>query len=81
MKQSEEENTVELTITTNVSALFNVLPLSPGISRRFTNLQVLEAKLQKSRAAIRDAKDGNRSFDPDYVPTAPIYWNPSAFHK
>ncbi|KAH6762262.1 Exostosin family protein [Perilla frutescens var. hirtella] len=82
-----EETRVEFIITpkgSNVSTLFNdthVLPTSPKISRRFTNLQMIEAKLQQSRAAIRDAKGGNTSFDPDYVPSGPVYWNPSAFQR
>ncbi|XP_047958648.1 probable glycosyltransferase At5g03795 [Salvia hispanica] len=82
-----DETKVELIITpkqSNVSTLFNdtrALPLTPKISKRFTNFQVLEAKLQKARAAIRNAKNGNTSSDPDYVPSGPVYWNPSSFHR
>ncbi|KAG8376648.1 hypothetical protein BUALT_Bualt09G0085300 [Buddleja alternifolia] len=77
----------DIIIATNKSNIFpplgeiQVLPSSPRISRRFSNLQILEAKLQRARAAIRDAKSGNEAYDPDYIPTGPIYWNPSAFHR
>ncbi|KAL3839736.1 hypothetical protein ACJIZ3_024327 [Penstemon smallii] len=77
-----------LKITTNRSSDFpsfndtRVLPLSPKIIRKFSNLQILETRLQQARAAIRDTQQsGNRSHDPDYIPTGPIYWNAPAFHK
>ncbi|KAK6140056.1 hypothetical protein DH2020_026191 [Rehmannia glutinosa] len=60
-----EDKKDDFIITTNRSDISppsndtNVLPVSPKINRRFSKLQILEAKMQQARAAIRDAQRGN----------------------
>ncbi|KAK6147113.1 hypothetical protein DH2020_018025 [Rehmannia glutinosa] len=83
-----EDKKEDFIITTNRSDISppsndtNVVPVSPRINRSFTKLQILEAKMQQARAAIRDAQRGNNgTYDSGYIPTGPIYWNPSAFHR
>ncbi|XP_059649893.1 probable glycosyltransferase At5g03795 [Cornus florida] len=48
---------------------------------QFSNLERLEAGLGQARAAIRKAKNGNQTQDPDYIPNGPMYWNATAFHR
>ncbi|KAI3471998.1 hypothetical protein Pfo_028686 [Paulownia fortunei] len=82
--EKKKEDFIITTNRSNVSPPSNdtrVLPLSPRINKRFSNLQILEAKLQQARAVIRDAQRGNGTYDSGYIPTGPIYWNPSAFHR
>ncbi|CAA0830364.1 Probable glycosyltransferase [Striga hermonthica] len=77
----------ELVITTNRSNVkppsnaTQLLPPSPEIKRKFSELQIIEAKLQKSRATIRDPQNGKATYDHEYTPTGPAYWNPTAFHR
>ncbi|KAK6140105.1 hypothetical protein DH2020_026103 [Rehmannia glutinosa] len=60
-----EDKKDDFIITTNRSDISppsndtNVVPVSPRINRSFTKLQILEAKMQQARAAIRDAQRGN----------------------
>lgn len=57
------------------------VPLKAGVQREFSNLERLEASLQRARAAISKAKHENQTQDPDYVPVGPLYWNANAFHR
>ncbi|GER45415.1 exostosin family protein [Striga asiatica] len=82
-----EKKAEELVITTNRSSVklpsnaTQLLPSSREIKRKFSELQIMEAKLQKSRAAIRDSQNGKATYDHEYTPTGPAYWNPTAFHR
>ncbi|XP_054783628.1 probable glycosyltransferase At5g03795 isoform X2 [Prosopis cineraria] len=49
--------------------------------RKISVLERTEGKLIQARAAIREARNGNQTQDPDYVPMGPMYWNAIAFHS
>uniref|UniRef100_A0A7N0UBB3 Exostosin GT47 domain-containing protein n=1 Tax=Kalanchoe fedtschenkoi TaxID=63787 RepID=A0A7N0UBB3_KALFE len=53
-------------------------------TRKYTNLERLEAGLEIVRLAIRDGKRANQTDmveDKDYAPTGPMYWHDKAFHR
>lgn len=49
--------------------------------RHYSNLDRLEAGLRRARAAIKEAKQGNQTQDPDYVPIGPMYRDAGSFHR
>ncbi|XP_039015982.1 probable glycosyltransferase At5g03795 [Hibiscus syriacus] len=46
-----------------------------------TELDKVEAGLQRARSAIKEAKGGSQLQDPDYIPTEAMYWDSMAFHR
>ncbi|XP_074276636.1 putative glycosyltransferase At5g03795 isoform X2 [Silene latifolia] len=52
------------------------------LEKSTTNLDRLEAGLQRARSAIKDATyNKNQTRDPDFNPAGPMYWNANAFHR
>ncbi|XP_041024931.1 probable glycosyltransferase At5g03795 isoform X1 [Juglans microcarpa x Juglans regia] len=49
--------------------------------RDYTKLDRLEAGLTRARAAIKEAKHGNQTQDPDYAPVGPMYRRANAFYR
>lgn len=79
---------VSLNISKRAGPLFaaslnetHALPVTSRPQRQYTTLERVEAGLRRARSAIREAKIGNRTPDPDYIPNGPIYWNANAFHR
>ncbi|CAK9146685.1 unnamed protein product, partial [Ilex paraguariensis] len=63
------------------SSMDETNPITARSPKKYSSLEKVEACLGRARAAIREAKHGNQTHDPDYIPTGPIYWNASAFHR
>ncbi|KAL5740698.1 hypothetical protein ACOSQ2_029878 [Xanthoceras sorbifolium] len=70
--------------TSNSVATMNesqALPMKPKRQKALTNLEKMEAGLQRTRLAIKEASIGNQTLDPDYVPVGPMYHDTKAFHR
>ncbi|TXG58380.1 hypothetical protein EZV62_016209 [Acer yangbiense] len=59
----------------------STLPMKPKTPKALTKLQRMEAGLQRTRLAIKEAATGNQTMDPDFVPVGPMYLNSKAFHR
>ncbi|KAF2289805.1 hypothetical protein GH714_038707 [Hevea brasiliensis] len=77
---SEEEKDLEISRNETTIASMD-LSIKTRHEKEHSSLERLEAALQIARAAIKDAKFGNQSRDPEYVPMGPMYWNSKVFHR
>ncbi|XP_042475475.1 probable glycosyltransferase At5g03795 [Macadamia integrifolia] len=78
--QPDEETQEHTKASKNES---NVSPLITKMPKEYSRLERLEARLARTRAAIREAAwSWNQTVpDQDYVPQGPMYWKPRAFHR
>ncbi|KAE8098435.1 hypothetical protein FH972_016501 [Carpinus fangiana] len=83
--QAQPNGTKEDMDYTPMSGSINIVPpMNESLlkaRRDYTNLDRLEAGLRRARTAIKEAKQGNQTQDPDYVPIGPMYRNANAFHR
>ncbi|KHG04052.1 hypothetical protein F383_28592 [Gossypium arboreum] len=82
---TNELNNLNISVTGVPNATISLnesisLPLKRNRRVR-TKLDKLEARLQRARAAIKDAKNSSQLLDPEYVPIGPMYWDAKAFHR
>lgn len=81
-KESLNASQILPNITTSTSMNESQILLEkPNLPRKFSILDRTEAGLLQARAAIRKARNENRTQDIDYVPTGPMYHNPNSFHR
>ncbi|RHN48596.1 putative xylogalacturonan beta-1,3-xylosyltransferase [Medicago truncatula] len=81
-KESLNASQILPNITTSTSMNESqILLQKPNLPRKFSILDRTEAGLLQARAAIRKARNENRTQDIDYVPTGPMYHNPNSFHR
>ncbi|XP_010683939.2 probable glycosyltransferase At5g03795 [Beta vulgaris subsp. vulgaris] len=81
LMKDKTPNTTDIFVT-----IFNETHAPPmrklELEKVATDLDRLEIGLQQSRAAIKEAKYTNRTYDdPDFKPLGPMYWNANAFHR
>ncbi|GAV68064.1 Exostosin domain-containing protein [Cephalotus follicularis] len=59
----------------------HALRMKPKREKSYSNLERLEAGLQRARAAIKNATRENQIQESEYVPIGPMYWDAKAFHR
>ncbi|XP_057534945.1 probable glycosyltransferase At5g03795 [Amaranthus tricolor] len=81
MPKDIPSNPTDIVVTTSNET--RALPIkNKVIEKEATDLDNLEIGLQMARAAIKESKYSNHTYDdPDFRPLGPMYWNANAFHR